>query len=188
MAVVSYKNSASRRTCNHRSIRTETSTNSCVVEWLSRNVTGVLPLAYWELKCVIFKFFGGHEFCYKVTEGGGGLGDWENFVFLNKFLKKLGRFLFWVIFYFFWEKNRKLIISGHIFTVGQYWFLSQCTWSQILCPWCLKIFWKYYPKNKICPVTESPHWYQWISGQVRAVFQCQDGPFAYMLTRVQCIH
>ena len=44
--------------------------------------------------------------------------------FWGKFLKKLGRFLFWVIFYFFWAKNRKLIISGHIFTIGQHWFFK----------------------------------------------------------------
>ena len=44
-----------------------------------------------------------------------GLGDWAIFGgFLGKFLKKLGRFLFWVIFYFFWAKNRNFIISGHI--------------------------------------------------------------------------
>ena len=35
----------------------------------------------------------------------GGLGDWTNFVFYGKFLKKLGRFLFYVIFYFFWAKK-----------------------------------------------------------------------------------
>ena len=40
----------------------------------------------------------------------------------GKFFKNLGRFFFWVIFYFFWAKNRKLIISGHIFTIGQHWF------------------------------------------------------------------
>ena len=55
----------------------------------------------------------------------GGLGDWVNFVFWGKFLKKLGRFLFWVIFYFFWAKNpRKLIISGQIFTIGQHWIFK----------------------------------------------------------------
>ena len=57
-----------------------------------------------------------------------GLGDGVNFVFWSKFLKKLGRFLFWVIFYFFWAKNRKLIISGHILPVASIGFLSQCTW------------------------------------------------------------
>ena len=32
----------------------------------------------------------------------GRLSDCANIVFWGKFLKKLGRFLFWVIFYFFW--------------------------------------------------------------------------------------
>ena len=44
--------------------------------------------------------------------GGGVLGDWENFVFLGKFLKKLGK------------KDRNLIISGHIYTIGYHWFFK----------------------------------------------------------------
>ena len=43
-----------------------------------------------------------------------GLGDWVNFYFLGKFFKILGNF-------FSGQKNRKLIISGHIFTIGQHW-------------------------------------------------------------------
>ena len=38
-----------------------------------------------------------------------GLGDWANFVFWGTFLKKLGRFLFWVIFYFSGQKNPQKI-------------------------------------------------------------------------------
>ena len=50
-------------------------------------------------------------FCFHIvkpllpTSALGGLSDWENFVFWGKFLKELGRFLFWVIFCFFWPKK-----------------------------------------------------------------------------------
>ena len=43
-----------------------------------------------------------------------GLGVWAVFVFWGKFLKKLGIFLFWAIFYFFW----------HNFTVDKHWFFK----------------------------------------------------------------
>ena len=50
-----------------------------------------------------------------------GLGDWANFVFWVRIWADF----FWVIFYFFWaKKNRKLIISGHIFTIGQHWLFK----------------------------------------------------------------
>ena len=37
-----------------------------------------------------------------------GQGDWGNFGFLGKFFKNLGRFFFWVIFYFSGQKNQKI--------------------------------------------------------------------------------
>ena len=55
---------------------------------------------------------------------GRGLGDWANFVFWGKFLKKLAKFCVWVIFYFFWAKKQKIDYSGNIFTIGQHWFLK----------------------------------------------------------------
>ena len=55
----------------------------------------------------------------------GGLGDWVNFVFFGKFLKKLGRFLFWVIFYFFWAKKpENLLFLGRFFTIGLHWIFK----------------------------------------------------------------
>ena len=53
-----------------------------------------------------------------------GLGDCLNFVFWGKFFNNLGRLFFWAIFDFFWAKNRKLIIFGHSFTIGQHWFFK----------------------------------------------------------------
>ena len=57
----------------------------------------------------------------------GELGDWANFVFLGKFLKKFGRFIFHIIFYISGQKNRKFIISGHNVTNAtkcQHWFFK----------------------------------------------------------------
>ena len=57
------------------------------------------------------------------------VNDWTlclgNFCFLGKFLKKLGRFLFWVIFYFFWAKKPQNIYYFWAFvTTGQYWLFN----------------------------------------------------------------
>ena len=37
------------------------------------------------------------------------------FISWVNFFQKFAQTLYYVIFYFFWAKNRKLIISGHIF-------------------------------------------------------------------------
>ena len=57
--------------------------------------------------------------------------DWEdllgllgNFLDLGKISLILGRFCFWVNFNKLWAKNRQLIISGHIFTIGQHWIFK----------------------------------------------------------------
>ena len=54
----------------------------------------------------------------------GGLGDWANLYFLGKFFKIWADFILGNILFFSGQKNRKLIISGHIFTIGQHWFIN----------------------------------------------------------------
>ena len=49
----------------------------------------------------------------------GGLGLLGKFLNLGKNVLILGRFFFWANFNKFWAKNRQLIISGHIFIIGQ---------------------------------------------------------------------
>ena len=89
-----------------------------------------------------FKFYVAHTLCKRVVcirlkcyllavkFNLARLGDWANFYFLGKLFKKLGQIFFMGnILFFLGKKPRKLIISGHIFTIDQHWFfLSQCTW------------------------------------------------------------
>ena len=82
-----------------------------------------------------------------------GLGDWAIFGgFWGKFLKKLGRFLFWVIF-FFLAKKQKFYYFWAYFTIGQHCFFKSVHLATNTLYSMLENFWKNYPKNKICPVT-----------------------------------
>ena len=54
-----------------------------------------------------------------------GLSDWANFgLFWVNFSKISADFFLGNILFFLAKKNKKLIISGHIFTIGQPWFFK----------------------------------------------------------------
>ena len=47
-----------------------------------------------------------------------------NFLNMSKNFLILCRLFFCTNFNKFWAKNKQLIISGHIFTIGQHWFFK----------------------------------------------------------------
>ena len=81
------------------------------------------------------------------------LGCWVTFFNLGKKFLILSRFFFWANFKF-WAKNKQLIISGQIYTIG-IGFLSQCTWPQIPCTWCFEIL-QHSPRKKNLPNHQVP--------------------------------
>ena len=79
-------------------------------------------------------------------ESLAGLGDWANFYFWLNFSNIWADFFLGNI-YFFWAKNRKLIIFGHIFTIGQHWFFKSVHLATNTLYLMLEIFLKNHPKK-----------------------------------------